>query len=64
MTKDQYDKEILRTLKSISANLSLIAVNLKSIDKTIARNVVKNLQITSNEIEGERNESTGDKKLD
>lgn len=64
MTKDQYDKEILRTLKSISANLSSIAVNLKSIDKTIARNVVKNLQITSNGIEGERNESTGDKELD
>lgn len=64
MTKDQYDKEILRTLKSISANLSSIAVNLKSIDKTIARNVVKNLQITTNRIEGERNESTGDKELD
>lgn len=64
MTKDQYDKEILRTLKSISENLSSIAANLKSIDKTIARNVVKNLQITSNEIEGERNESTGNKELD
>lgn len=64
MTKDQYDKEILRTLKSISANLSSIAANLKSIDKAIARNVVKNLQITANRIEGERNESTGDKELD
>lgn len=35
MTKDQYDKEILRTLKSISANLSLIAKNLNSIDGNI-----------------------------
>lgn len=35
MTKDQYDKEILRTLKSISANLSLIAKKLNSIDGNI-----------------------------
>lgn len=29
MTKDQYDKEVLRTLKSISANLSSIAKKFK-----------------------------------
>lgn len=64
MTKDQYDKEVLRTLKSISANLSSIAVNLNRIGKTVERNIVKNLQITANGIEGERNESTGNKELD
>lgn len=64
MNRDNYDKEILRTLKSISANLSSIAVNLNRISKTVERNVVKNLQITANRIEGERNESTGDKELD
>lgn len=37
MTKDQYDKEILRTLKSISANLSSIAKNLNSIGKVIEK---------------------------
>lgn len=64
MTKNQYDKEILRTLKSISANLSSIAKNLNSIGKVIEKNAVKNLQIAIDEIEGERNESTRDKELD
>lgn len=49
MTKDQYDKEILRTLKSISANLSLIAKNLNSIGETIEKNAVKNFQNAINE---------------
>jgi hypothetical protein len=52
MNRDNYDKELLRTLKSISANLSSIAANLNRISKTIERNVVKNLQITTNGIEG------------
>ena len=64
MNRDQHDKELLKTLKSISANLSSIAVNLNRIGKTVERNVVKNLQITANRIEGERNLSTGDKELD
>ena len=64
MNRDQHDRELLKTLKSISANLSSIAVNLNRIGKTVERNVAKNLQITANGIEGERNESTGDKELD
>lgn len=64
MNRDQHDKELLKTLKSISANLSSIAVNLNRIGKTVERDVVKNLQIIANRIEEERNESTGDKELD
>jgi hypothetical protein len=51
MNKDNYDKEMLRALKSIAASL-------KSIDKTLKS------QITTKEITGERNESTRDKELD
>lgn len=64
MTKDQYDKEVLRTLKSISANLSSIAKNLNNIGKVIEKNALKNLQNVIGEIEGEGNESTGDKEFD
>lgn len=41
MTKDQYDKEVLRTLKSISANLSSIAKNLNNIGKVIEKKCFK-----------------------
>ena len=51
MNRDNHDKEILRTLKSIAANL-------KSIDKTLKS------QITTNAIMGERNVNTGDKESD
>lgn len=51
MNRDNHDKEILRTLKSIAASL-------KSIDKTLKS------QITTNAIMGERNVSTGDKESD